>query len=100
MKVIFNFSLPTAKHDYDRLRWYERNAKRIRKGVAWYSGLWHKTEDGKYIIEIENKNKSVDLWVIDMIRDISTGRTRIIPIGNIAKIKPYGDDSYIYSLVH
>lgn len=100
MNIIFNFSLHTARQDYDSLRWFERDAKRIRKGITWDSGIWHKTEDGKYIIEIENKNQSVDLWVIDMVRDKTTGRTRITPVGEVDKVTPLDSNSYMYTLVH
>ena len=100
MIVKFIFSLPIAYHDNDSLNWYERDTKRIKKNITWDSGIWHKTEDGKYIIEIENKNKSVDLWVIDMVRDKTTGRTRITPVGKVDKLTPLDSNLYKYTLVH
>ncbi len=99
MNIIFNFSLPTARYDYDSLRWFERDAKRIRKGITWDSGVYQKTEDGKYIIEIQNKDKLENLWVVEMIRDRATGRTKVTPIGKVRRFVPMGNDLYQYTLV-
>ena len=99
MESKFKFSLPTAKYDYDSLRWFKRDAKRIRKGIIWDSGVYQKTEDGKYIIEIQNKDKSKNLWVLEMIRDRATGRTKVTPIGEVKRLTPMGDDLYQYLLV-
>ena len=100
MKLEFGFKVPIAFDDYDNLMWYHRDAKRIKKRIAWDSGGYQKTQDDKYIIEIKNKNKSSDKWIVDMVRDKTTGRTKVTPIGKVDKLYSTGSNYYRYKLVH
>ena len=99
MKLKFIFTLPSAFDDHDNLMWYHRDAKRIKKRIAWDSGGYQKTQDDKYIIEIMNKNKPSDIWIVDMVRDRTTGRTKVTPIGRAYKLIPYIGNYFLYKLV-
>jgi len=99
MILKYKTSLPIVSDNGDSLRWFKRDAKRIKKLIAWDSGAFQKTEDGNYLIAIENKDKSEDLWVVNMTKDITTGRTRVTPVGEVDKLIPITNNLCQYSLV-
>ena len=101
MKTIFGLNPSIAFNDYDILNWYHRDTKRIKRGIAWNSGVYKKTQDDKYIIEIMNKNRSSEFWVVSMYYNKTTNTTRIQPLGKVAKIYPSGYSNYFYyTLAH
>lgn len=98
MIVNSGLKLPIAYDDYDNLMWYHRDAKRIKKRIAWDSGGYQKTKDGKYIIEIKNKNRTSEYWIVDMVRDRTTGRTKVTPIDKAKRLIQMGNNLYLYLL--
>lgn len=101
MKVDFIFTLPTAHNDFDNLNWYHRDAKRIKGLKSWSSGVYKKTQDGKYIIEIMNKNGSSEYWVVSMYYNKTNNTTRITPLGKVKRMFPSGNGGYFhYTIVH
>ncbi len=59
-------------------KWYQRDAKRIMKGIAWNSRKFIKT-DVYQVYPIEDKHFNITYWLVEL-QQLLTGEVRVTPM--------------------